>query len=105
VIKSIYKKIAEDFDFLTDYDYRFASNTPHYVYPSVRFRSDKVELWIGYDHEEDRITLYRYIPADSCNGEDLLKGIGLDGKKYEDQVEQVKEILIKVLGDRQQTNK
>jgi len=97
VFKPIYKKIAEDFAFLSDYDYRFECNWIHHVHPSVKFKSNKEGLSIGFDREENRMTLYRYIPAEAYSGIDMLKGISLTGKKYKDQVEQVKEILLKVL--------
>ena len=99
MFKSIYKKIAEDFAFISEYGYHAVENIEHYVHPSVLFTSDKVKLRIGYDYDDDQIYLRRLIPADSYNGENLLKGIYLKGKSYKDQVEQAKEILRKILDD------
>ena len=99
MFKSIYKKIREDFAFVSEYGCHTVENLEHYVHPMVLFISDKVTLGIGYGYDDDQIHLLRFIPAGSCNGEDLLNGIYLKGKSYKDQVGQAKEILRKILDD------
>jgi len=97
MFKSIYKKIAEDFAFLNDYGYFFDHNLPHHVTPSVVFKSDKAKLQIGYNSEEDRIYVGRYVPADAWNSIDFLSDVYLIGRSYKDQVGQVRERLLEHL--------
>ena len=97
MFKSIYKKIAEDFAFLGDYDYRFEHDLPHHVRPSVVFRNSESKLQIGYGHDEDKMYLLRYLSTDMLHYEDLLISINILGRSYKDQVEQVKEVLLNYL--------
>ena len=105
MFKSIYKKIAEDFAFLSEFEYRFDHNLSHHVLPSVVFLSDKTKLQIGYRYDENQMYVLRYAPADSFNDEDLLMGTSLVGPSYKDQVGQVKEVLLKYLLNEQQSKK
>jgi len=95
----IYKRIKEDFTFLSDYGYYFKGRIESYVRPSVLFTNGTVDLQIGYGYDTDQIWVYRYVPVDTINPDDLLKGVGIRGKSYKHQVEQVKEALQKILDD------
>ena len=95
--KPIYKRIVDDFAFLSDYGFWIDCNIIHYVHPSVLFKSNGGKLQIGYEYDDHRMYLLQYASADSHEAEDLLADIVLIGKSYRDQVEQVKTILMKKL--------
>ena len=97
--KSDYRKLAEDFAFLKEYGYFFWCNFEHNVCPLVAFRNKKEELGIGYAYDEDRIYVYRCIPAGSWKSEDLLANISIYGSSYKEQVDQVREILYSYLNN------
>ena len=94
MFKSIYKRIAEDFAFLSDYDYRFAYNLPNNVAPSVVFKGEGAKLQVGYAYDDDQFHILWYFPISAINPIDLLEGrVKITGHSYKDQVGQVKDFL------------
>ncbi|MFR1518664.1 MAG: hypothetical protein ACLSVG_07815 [Clostridia bacterium] len=94
-----YRKLAEDFAFLKEYGYFFWRKNEHRACPSVAFRNNKEELEIGYRYDEHRIYAYRYMPAGSREGEDLLADIDTGGSSYKEQIYLVREALYSYLNN------
>ena len=97
MFKSIYKKIREDFAFLSDYGYHVKYEIDSSVHPAVTFTNGSAKIQIGYAHDDGQMFLYRYAPIDTIYPDNILRGTYLEGKSYKDQVEQAKEILRKFL--------
>ena len=126
MLKSIYRKILEDFAFISDYGYCFERKSKSHSAQWVWFKSERAELDIEYD--KDRLNITHYISPDffksenllkeyrkkrlsdegECNERsilklterekiDVLKDAKMVGHSYEEQVEQVKEILLEYL--------
>lgn len=94
---NVYKKIENDFSFLTLYGYKFESIFRHYTYPSVLFKNDKKSIRIGLDNEERKMHIFYYKNPDSSQNIDLLEHVDFEFDGYEKQVEKAKEVLLNFL--------
>ena len=57
--KSIYKKLREDFNFVTEYGFSYVSNFEHYEYPSIKFINPNKDTYlsIGMDYHKWQFTV------------------------------------------------
>ena len=91
MFKSIFKKIANDFDFVQDYGYIFYDNANHSITPAVMFKNKENILAVGYKFDNRRIYVVAY-ELHAFQGNDLLENVTLQGS-YDDQVEEAKKVV------------
>lgn len=99
MFQSIYKRIRIDFEFLeTDYGYQFCSIEHHNVMPSILYVKDneKYDLQIGMHYGDGKMFVIFY-ENNQLTGNNILEKIDLNGRKYKEQVDQVKILLRKYL--------
>lgn len=90
---SIYRTIRKDFDFLYHYGFSFDHDEHHYVMPSVVFSDGIRFLQIGMHYEDGKMFAILYNSKEQLIGTNLLDNINLEGRKYKEQVQQVREYL------------
>lgn len=89
-----YKKIINDFSFITSYGFEYDHIEHHYVVPSVVYLGkDGKNIQIGFSHEDDRMFVSVYRNSGCIRGEDILGDISFSSNRYADQVDLAKKIL------------
>ena len=99
MFKSIYKKLKEDFAFLSDYGFTYKFELKHFEVPSILYERNILEIEIGFNYRVDKFYINVSINKDYRNAMRLLDNVALPGKTYKEQVEIVKKYLRVYLDD------
>ncbi len=123
IFKNIYEKIQNDFGFVNNYGFYYEHDFKHSVHPSAVFKKGLILMQIGYNYENHKIFVILSDPNENRypNKENLDKIAKLDperlelfnkgipkfknlldkeiilGKKYDEQVDSVKLIVLNYL--------
>ncbi len=92
-MKSIYNKLRDDFEFISKYGFHFSYVEHHYVMPSVVFSDGTQRLQIGMHFDDGRMFVLFYEFKEQIRGESIIGNIKFLSRKYNDQVQTVREIV------------
>ena len=95
MFKSIYKKLKEDFDFLNNYGFIYRYDAKHFEVPSILYAKNELKIEVGFNYREDRFYINITKNNDYRNMINLLDDVALPGKTYKEQVNIVKEYLLR----------
>ena len=96
---NIYNKIKKDFDFLSEFGYKFDYIEHHNVMPSIMFRRNSERIQIGIHYDDRKMFVLYYSTDEQLLGENLVENLEMRFPDYKNQVSIVKTYLISLFTD------
>lgn len=96
-MKSMYNRLKDDFEFINKYGFHFSYIEYHYVMPSVVFSDGTQRLQIGMHFDDGKMFVLFYKCKEQVRGEPIIGNVNFLSRKYNDQVQIVRELVDKFL--------